>query len=315
MVNLMPVICKVDGKEFKDEKSLHLSLRGYGLNKEKYYHTYYAKKDLLTGETINFKSKEQYFNSDFNDKNNMKKWLKDQPIEKAQEYCKSLLTKRKEEKKIIYSPSQVELRTIMSPSVIFYNKIFNDYYDVCSEVGLENKFVHPKNITNQFQNKLTIRDTIYVDTREQSWLKFNTPFEIKTLPYGDYTSSNDNCNCYIERKSLSDFISTLSSGNLNRFKNEIEKAKNNNAYIVVVVEEKLQNALSFQYLPHISKKIKATPEFIFHNVRSLIQDYDNLQFLFVDGREEMKRIIEVILASKCFYKKVDLQLAYDLKIL
>ena len=311
----MSVICKVDGKEFKDEKSLHLALRGYGLNKEKYYHTYYAKKDLLTGETINFKSKEQYFNSDFNDKNNMKKWLKDQPIEKAQEYCKSLLIKRKEEKKITYSPSQVELRTIMSPSVIFYNKIFNDYYDVCSEVGLENKFVHPKNITNQFQNKLTIKDTIYVDTREQSWLKFNTPFEIKTLSYGDYTSSNDNCNCYIERKSLSDFISTLSSGNLNRFKNEIEKAKNNNAYIVGVVEEKLQNALSFQYLPHISKKIKATPEFIFHNVRSLIQDYDNLQFLFVDGREEMKRIIEVILASKCFYKKVDLQLAYDLKIL
>lgn len=77
----------------------------------------------------------------------------------------------------------------------------------------------------------------------------------------------------------------------------------------------MQNALSFQYLPHISKKIKATPEFIFHNVRSLIQDYNNLQFLFVDGREEIKRTIEAILASKCFYKKVDLQLAYDLKIL
>ena len=77
MVNVMPVICKVDGKEFKDEKSLHLSLRGYGLNKEKYYHTYYPKKDLLTGETLNFKTKEQYFNSDFNDKNNMKKWLKE----------------------------------------------------------------------------------------------------------------------------------------------------------------------------------------------------------------------------------------------
>ena len=311
----MSVICKIDGKEFKDEKSLHLALRGYGLNKEKYYHKYYPKKDLLTGETINFKTKEQYFNSDFNDKNNMKKWLKDQPIEKAQEYCTSLLVKRKEEKKIIYSPSQVELRTIMSPSAIFYNKIFNDYYDVCSSVGLTNKFIHPGNITNQFKLKLTVRDTVYVDTREQNWLKFNIPFEIQTLPYGDYTCSNDNCGCYIERKSLSDFVSTLSSGNLNRFKNEIEKAKNDNAYIVVVIEEKLQNALSFQYLPHISKKIKATPEFIFHNVRSLIQDYNNLQFLFVDGREEMKRVIESVFASKCFYKKIDLQLAYDLKIL
>jgi len=311
----MSVICKVDGKEFKDEKSLHLALRGYGLNKEKYYHTFYPKKDLFSGETINFKNKEQYFNSDFNDKNNMKKWLKDQPIEKAQEYCKSLLVKRKADKNIVYSPTQVELRTIMSPSVIFYNKIFNNYYDLCSEVGLENKFVHPKDITNQFKNKLTVRDTIYVDTREQSWLKFDIPFEIKTLPFGDYSCSNDNCDCYIERKSLSDFISTLSIGNLDRFKNEITKAKKNNAYLVVVIEEKLANALSFQYLPHISKKIKATPEYIFHNVRELIQDYDNLQFLFVDGKNEMKRVIESIFSSKCFYKKIDLQLAYDLKIL
>ena len=311
----MSVICKVDGKEFKDEKSLHLALRSYGLNKEKYYHKYYPKKDLLTGEVINFKSKEQYFNSDFNDKNNMKKWLKTQPIEVAQDYCKGILKKRKEEKNIIYSPSQVELRTIMSPSIIFYNKIFEDYYDLCSSLGLENKFIHPQNISNQFKNKLSLRDLIYVDTREQNWLRFNIPFEMKTLPYGDYTCSNNNCNCYIERKNLSDFISTLSSGNLERFNNEILRAKKNGAYLVVIVEEKLSNALSFQYLPHISKKIKATPEFIFHNARTLLQEHSNLQFLFVDGREEMKRVIEFIFASKCFYKKIDLQLAYDMGLL
>ena len=311
----MSVICKVDGKEFKDEKSLHLALRGYGLNKEKYYHAYYPKKDLLTGETINFKTKDQYLNSDFNDKNNMKKWLKEQPLDQAQEYCRNLLIKRKKDKNLIYSPSQIELRTIMSPSIVFYNKIFREYYDVCSSIGLENKFIHPCNITNQFNNKLNKKDTIYVDTREQSWLKFDIPFEIKTLSFGDYACSNDNCGCYIERKSLSDFISTLSVKNFDRFKNEIDKAQKNNSYLIVIVEEKLANALSFQYLPHISKKIKATPEYIFHNVRSLIQEYSNLQFLFVDGREEMKRTIESIFASKCFYSKVDLQLAYDLKLL
>jgi len=311
----MSVICKVDGKEFKDEKSLHLALRGYGLNKEKYYHAYYPKKDLLTGETINFKTKDQYLNSDFNDKNNMKKWLKEQPLDQAQEYCRNLLIKRKKDKNLIYSPSQIELRTIMSPSIVFYNKIFRDYYDVCSSIGLENKFIHPCNITNQFTNKLNKKDTIYVDTREQSWLKFDIPFEIKTLSFGDYACSNDNCGCYIERKSLSDFISTLSVKNFDRFKNEIDKAQKNNSYLIVIVEEKLANALSFQYLPHISKKIKATPEYIFHNVRSLIQEYSNLQFLFVDGREEMKRTIQSIFASKCFYSKVDLQLAYDLKLL
>jgi hypothetical protein len=311
----MSVICKVDGKEFKDEKSLHLALRGYGLNKEKYYHTYYPRKDLLTGDIINFKSKEQYFSNDFNDKNNMKKWLKEQTIEKAQEYCKELLIKRKKDKKLTYSPSQVELRTIMSPSIIFYNKIFNDYYDICSDLGLENRFIHPKNISNQFKNKLNSQHTIYVDTREQNWLKFDIPFEIKTLPYGDYTCNNGNCNCYIERKSLSDFISTLSVKNFDRFKNEIEKAYLNNSYLVIIVEEKLSNALSFQYLPHISKKIKATPEYIFHNVRELLQTYNNIQFLFVDGRNEMKRMIESVFVSNCFYKKIDLQLAYDMKLL
>lgn len=311
----MSVICKVDGREFKDEKSLHLALKGYGLNKVKYYQTYYERRDLLTNELINFKSKEQYFNSDFNDKNNLKKWLKQQSIEKAQEYCKQLLIKRKELKNLVYAPSQVELRTIMAPSVIFYNKIFKDYYQICSDIGLENKFIHPNTIENHFKNKLTQRDIIYVDTREQSWLKFNTPFEIKTLSFGDYTCTNNNCNCFIERKSLSDFISTLSVKNYDRFKNEIEKARKNNSYIIVMIEETLSNSLSFQYLPHISKKIKATPEYIFHNVRELLQNYDNLQFLFVDGRKEMTRLIESIFASKCFYKKIDLQLAYDMKVL
>ena len=124
----MSIICKIDGKEFKDEKSLHLALKGYGLNKVKYYQTYYERRDLLTNELINFKTKEQYFSSDFNDKNNMKKWLKEQTIEKSQEYCQQILLKRKSDKKIIYTPSQIELRTIMSPSIIFYNKIFESYF-------------------------------------------------------------------------------------------------------------------------------------------------------------------------------------------
>ena len=315
MDKIMSVICKVDGKEFPSEKALHMSLKGYKLNKTKYYQTYFERRDFLTNELINFKTKEQYLSSDFNDKNNMKKWLKSQSSDKAQEYCRQLLIKRKESKKLTYSPSQIELRTIMAPSIIFYNKIFKNYYDVCSEIDLENKFVHPENITNQFKNRLTTKDTIYVDTREQSWLKFDIPFEIKTLPFGDYSCSNDNCGCFIERKSLSDFISTLSVKNFDRFKNEIERAKKSEAYLVVVVEEKLSNALSFQYLPHISKKIKATPEYIFHNVRELLQSYDNLQFLFVDGRVEMTRVIESIFTSNCFYKEVDLQLAYDLKLL
>jgi len=105
------------------------------------------------------------------------------------------------------------------------------------------------------------------------------------------------------------------SGGYNRFINELERAKENNAYLIVLVEETLTNALSFQYLPHISKKIRATPEFIFHRVRSLIQEYPNIQFLFADGRKESSRIVELIFTCGCCYKNIDLQLAYETKAL
>ena len=46
-----------------------------------------------------------------------------------------------------------------------------------------------------------------------------------------------------------------------------------NGYMVILVEDSLQNALNFKYLPYISKRIRATPEFIFHRIRNLIQKY------------------------------------------
>ena len=82
-----------------------------------------------------------------------------------------------------------------------------------------------------------------------------------------------------------------------------------------MVEDTLTNALSFPFLPYISKKIKVTPEFIFRQVRDMIQKYDHIQFLFVKGRKESVRVIEKIFFSSCIYKKIDLQLAYDKKIL
>lgn len=70
--------------------------------------------------------------------------------------------------------------------------------------------------------------------------------------------------------------------------------------------------MSFKYLPHISKRIKATPEYIFHNVRELSQSYPNVQFLFVDGRKECSRVIQKVFLNGHLFSDVDLQLAYDL---
>ena len=110
-------------------------------------------------------------------------------------------------------------------------------------------------------------------------------------------------------------IGTLSSG-LERFKNEINRAAEEDAYMVILVERKLDECLAFNRLPYVYKKnTRVTPDFIFHNVRDLIQEFPHIQFLFVNGRKECVRIIKKLLLSDVLKEKHDLQLAYDLKLL
>ena len=73
--------------------------------------------------------------------------------------------------------------------------------------------------------------------------------------------------------------------------------------------------MGFNYLPHVYKKTKVTPDYILHNVRKLIQTYPHIQFLFVKGRVEASETIKKIFTCDCVYKKIDLQLAYDKKML
>tara|TARA_Y100001937_G_C7136550_1_gene340302 strand:- start:13303 stop:14241 length:939 start_codon:yes stop_codon:yes gene_type:complete len=308
--------CKVCGQEFETERKLHSHLKKHDLRVASYYQKYYPRYDLHDGKIIKFKSKDYYFSREFNTRTNQLKWLNSLPDEEAKEYLKKLLLERKEKKNLIYSPSQVELRTTSIPSVISFEKKFNDYYKLCESLGFKNKYKNIENIATASIPK-TKDLKVYVDSREQLPLKFNLPTEVRGLKFGDYALSEKSltCNCYIERKSLSDFISTISVQNYDRFCREIERAYENAANLIIVVEDTLTNALSFPYLPHISRKIKVTPEFIFHQVRDMIQKYDHIQFLFVKGRKESVRVIEKIFFSDCVYKDIDLQLAYDKKIL
>lgn len=308
------IACKVCNKEFETERQLHAHLKAHKLTMVEYYQQYYPRHDLYDGKIIKFKNKAQYLSTDFNSRTNLRMWMKSKPEDEAKEYCTSLMKKRIEKKGIEYAPTQVELRTIMSPPIQYHDKLFGSYNDFCEDLGLKTKFVSPGEIVEDSKWKDS-QYKIYVDTREQKPLKFkDRQVEIKTLKFGDYafSSKEATCNCYIERKNLSDFIGTISGG-YERFINEIERAKEAEAYLVVLVEDTLTNSLSFPFLRHISKKIKATPEFIFNRVRGLTQSYPHLQFLFVKGRVESSRIIEKIFTSGCVHEKIDLQLAYDTK--
>ena len=63
------------------------------------------------------------------------------------------------------------------------------------------------------------------------------------------------------------------------------------------------------------KNVRTNPQHIFHNIRTIIQEYPNVQFLFVKDRIESERVMKRIFFSNCEYKDVDLQYAYDLKLL
>ena len=308
------VSCKVCEKEFENDRQLHGHLKAHGLRMVEYYQKHFPRHDKHDGKIIKFKNKEQYLNTEFNTRTNLRMWLKSISEEEAKEYCKDVLVKRKEKRDLIYAPSQVELRTVISPPMQYYNELFGDYYRLCENLGFENKHGRFSDIVSGYEDKPEYK--IFVDTRERIPLKFERGIEVRKLDFGDYAFSSKiaPCNCYIERKMLSDFIGTMSGG-YERFINEIKRAEDAEAYLVVLVEDSLTHAMSFPYLPHISKKIKATPEFIFHRVRSLIQKYPHIQFLFVNGRVEASRGIERIFTCGGVYKDIDLQYAYDLKIL
>ena len=304
-------VCKVCSEEFASDASLHKHLKVHEMRVVQYYQTHYPRYDIYNKEIIKFKNKEQYFSSEFNSRTNLRMWLKAQTKEAAQEYCKNILVSRKNKKKIVYAPTQVELRSIMSPPINYYNELFGDYYELCKSVGFEIKH---RNLHGPIDSisAVGLGRVVYVDTREQRPLKFNLPIEIKTLNFGDYSFSDRDatCNCYVERKSLQDFVGTLSGG-FDRFCREIERSKDSDANFIVVIESDFNDVAGFQFLREVNKKVKATPEYIMHNVRDIIQKYPHVQFLFVKGRKEAVRVIEKIFTCKCLYKEVDLQLAYD----
>jgi len=159
--------CKICSRPFEGEKQLHAHLKSHRITLGNYYQQYYPRQDLLTGEFIEFKNKEQYFESDFNNKINFKKWAKNSDPKIVGEYCKKLLIKRKEKKKSIYPFSQVELKSAGLPSINFLESVIGDYYKFCGENGFEQKFFNINNLHTE--NNLSNNFSICIDTREH-WI-------------------------------------------------------------------------------------------------------------------------------------------------
>lgn len=307
----MDKICKICNKTFENDNHFWLD---HHLSKESYYRKYFPRFCKLTQKPIPFKSSDQYLSQDFLGKNELKKWLKENP-EEGKEYCLNFLEKRFNEGKSLFAPSQVELRSLCCPTIVWYSNFFN-YNSECSNIGMKTKFYYNLD-ESSFKLKNSFNGTIYIDTREQKQLSFKKlglKEVVKKLDYGDYCSdSSIHKHLFFERKGLSDFISTLSGG-YDRFCREIERAKENDHYLIILVESPITDALAFNMLPYVSRKIKASPSFVFHKVRELMQKFDNIQFVFVNNRESASKLIKTIYSMDSDAIKYDWQYLIDKKI-
>lgn len=273
-----------------------------------------AKYDLYTHEPIEYKSKGSYATNLYNNRTNLIKHFKEISPEKSYEIAKKIVKLRKDYKNLKYALSQVELRSIIAPSILLLQKKNVDYNRINSELGLEQKYTYNDSLIN-FESDKKLKGII-VDTREQRPLKFNTLNVVaKCLPYGDYANFDDpNCSIVVERKSLNDLVGTISAG-YNRFVNELTRAQDKNAYIVMIVENNFSDSLCFNYLPFM-RYAKSTPSFIFSRLRNLIQVFPNFQPVFVSGRTESSILTEIVLSlGKDYVQEYDLQYCVDKKLI
>jgi hypothetical protein len=316
----MPIICAIDGTEHENLDTLHKHLRKLKITQEVYYTEHAPVFDKGTGEKIPFKAPAaEYVKREFLNKNGLKKWLKTCP-EEGKKWALDWLRKRKEEKGLVYSPTQVELRSLLCPSLAYYEAAFPEGYGaICKSLGYTPLFGGGLPESGAMPAK------VIMDTREQKPLDLPVPTVSERLVCGDYGLPPDrDIGIYIERKNLSDFLGTLSDretragdSNLSRFVRELERAQETGAYIIMLVEQPLSDALAYNSIPYLKRQfghIRVTPEHIFHNLRDLLHRFPtSFQALFVKNRDESSMAVVKLLAAGDAVKSVDLQGEYDLK--
>lgn len=305
MLDVFDKKCLICG-QIVDERAHFWKL--HKISEKNYYETHFPRKDVFSGQTIQFKSFESYCLSEFTDRESLKNFCAAASRKEVLDYIARYLRGRKELKAIEYFPGAFESKTLQIPSLQYLIKKFgvNIAYDISKNCGLLVKFDYSK--TPIFKNWSI--NTLIVDTRESRPL-IPDSFILRKLDFGDYCLDIPNPRVFVERKSLMDLYGVLCGG-FERFCKELDRAKAANAYVVILVEEKLQIFISGKM--SYAKNLKASKDFLFHQCREIIKNYPNTQFLFVDGRKEAVRLLPKILKIDNI-EELDLQYLYEKAVL
>jgi hypothetical protein len=315
--------CQFDSTVHADLLGLHDHLKRFRVSREKYYTLYHPRTDRLNGQPLPFKDYQQYLTQDFATKVTLRQWLAKHPKE-GLEWSKAWLSRRKEEKGLLYAPSQAELRTLQCPSMPYYETMAANeggYYGVTKVLGYADRYTSaPLTFFPLFSDAVIIQDS-----REQHPIILPRKTRSEALSVGDYAlSAPYDQGIRIERKSLGDFCGTMSErkiarkggrkgtgatedSSFQRFDRELARAQEQNLYVVMLVEASIADAQRFDYLPQ-TQWVKAKPSHIFHNWRTLLARYPlTFQCVFCDGRLEMSRIIPKVFELGDQVRTADLQ--------
>lgn len=299
--------CKECGKVFPTERSLHAHIKGHGMYLAEYYCKHYPRTNLLTGEQLPFKSKEDYFGKRFRDRSELNKWAKISPEEEVKAYLLEQLENRVKNKNLLRGPSHLELELSDMPSIDLYKEFFGSYSKACLKVGVKPLFYRAL-VDDFFKDDLSIKEIeVVVDTREQKPLQFQNPKSMK-LDFGDYTSTGEHyTKTFVDRKSEGDFKSTMCTG-FDRFRKELERARDFGAYLYIVTESSINRIVGNNNFGAHKSKLP----YVWHNMRVLSHDFaDNCQFIFTGNRDASKRVILKLLTHGDKLWNTDIQYYID----
>jgi hypothetical protein len=298
--------CKICGKVFSSEKGLHCHLKQHQITMAEYYTSYFPRVNKLTGEPLPFRNKEDYFSQDFSSRAQLVEWCESADMKEVKPYILSLLKKRISSKSLTRGPSHIELVLSRLPSVNSYKEAFGSYTSACNEVNVSPLF--GSRLPKGFAEADTSGLKIFIDTREQQPLVFDAS-ELMKLDFGDYTAAGkDYSYTYVDRKSPGDFIGTLSLNNLDRFRNELIRARDMDCYLFIVTESDVEKIHKHNRRGAHFSNLK----FIYHNMRVLAHEFaDSCQFIFTGSRAGSEFLIPYILKWGRAVWDVDLQYYID----
>ena len=214
--------CQECQETFDTERSLHAHLKKHNMTVAEYYTSFYPRYNKLNNEPLPFKNKEDYFNNDFSTYQQMIKWCNASDKLEVKDYIHKQLKNRIDSRGLKYGPCHLDMRTKKLPPISFYKRLYGSYSKACSSCGVEALYNQALPIDFWESNTEIDNLDIFIDTREQQPLKFNNSTKMK-LDFGDYTIGDHYYDyTYVDRKSESDFKSTLGIG-YTRFKKELER--------------------------------------------------------------------------------------------